>query len=328
MVRKKQLLIMLVLGCMSISMPVSASQTQLYEEKFEKGITEDEMLEEYGISSYALEATWIQAADGRWWYRHSDGSYTVSNWEYINGAWYYFDSSGWMVTGWIKLNGIWYYLNDNGVMVTGWKCISEVWYYFNASGAMQTGWKYITFPGAYDGNPYYNYFDSSGAFVTDSDYKGCSHGYASFGDYNYQTYPNNIKYYTSCSKSQNKKIQEGVSSWNNNGITHVSKTYIKSEATMLFEETTFKSANVLARTKFYINFSWTSTINGNWTKTRIYVDNDQGIISSGTMAHEVGHAFGLAHRITNQNSVMCQTRYGRKVSSPQSIDIDVLKHIY
>ena len=28
---------------------------------------------------------WIQASDGRWWYKHSDGSYTVNDWEYIDG---------------------------------------------------------------------------------------------------------------------------------------------------------------------------------------------------------------------------------------------------
>ena len=42
---------------------------------------------------------WIQSGN-RWWYRHTDGTYTVSDWELIGGSWYYFEASGWMVTGW------------------------------------------------------------------------------------------------------------------------------------------------------------------------------------------------------------------------------------
>ena len=40
---------------------------------------------------------WVQESNGRWWYKHADGSYTKYNWEYINGSWYYFNSSGRMV---------------------------------------------------------------------------------------------------------------------------------------------------------------------------------------------------------------------------------------
>lgn len=27
--------------------------------------------------------TWIQADNGRWWYKHPDGSFTANGWEYI-----------------------------------------------------------------------------------------------------------------------------------------------------------------------------------------------------------------------------------------------------
>ncbi|MGN0343001.1 MAG: CAP domain-containing protein [Roseburia sp.] len=58
--------------------------------------------------------TWIQ--DGkRWWYRHSDGSYTVNNWEQIDGKWYCFDLAGWMLSDqWIGD----YYVGEDGAMVT------------------------------------------------------------------------------------------------------------------------------------------------------------------------------------------------------------------
>lgn len=29
--------------------------------------------------------SWIQS-NGRWWYKHSDGSYTTNGWEQINGT--------------------------------------------------------------------------------------------------------------------------------------------------------------------------------------------------------------------------------------------------
>lgn len=105
-----------------------------------------------------IPGKWIQASDGRWWYRHDDGTYTKNNWEYIGGKWYYFDADGWMKTGWILVGGKWYWLSPSGDMVTGWKSIDGTWYYFNSSGAMQTGWQKV------DGIWYY--FNASGAMQT------------------------------------------------------------------------------------------------------------------------------------------------------------------
>lgn len=86
--------------------------------------------------------SWIQS-NGRWWYKHSDGSYTKNGWEKINETWYYFDSEGWMKTGWIKEYGKWYYLDDSGAMKTGLQTIGGNEYYLSTSGAMQTGWQNI-----------------------------------------------------------------------------------------------------------------------------------------------------------------------------------------
>ena len=92
--------------------------------------------------------SWIKSGS-RWWYKHSDGSYTTNGWEKINGTWYYFDSEGWMKTGWIKESGNWYYLDDSGAMKTGWCLVSGSWYYLNTSGVMQTGLQTI------EGKQYY-----------------------------------------------------------------------------------------------------------------------------------------------------------------------------
>ena len=86
--------------------------------------------------------SWIKSGS-RWWYKHSDGSYTTNGWEKIGSTWYYFDSEGWMKTGWIKEYGNWYYLDDSGAMKTGLQTIEGKQYYLSASGAMQTGWHNI-----------------------------------------------------------------------------------------------------------------------------------------------------------------------------------------
>ena len=101
--------------------------------------------------------SWIQS-NGRWWYKHSDGSYTKNGWEKINETWYYFDSEGWMKTGWFNEYGNWYYLDDSGAMKTGWCLISGSWYYLNTSGVMQTGLQTI------EGQQYY--LADSGAMQT------------------------------------------------------------------------------------------------------------------------------------------------------------------
>ncbi|MCP1102001.1 hypothetical protein [Aequitasia blattaphilus] len=88
-----------------------------------------------------IAGRWILDSNGRWWYRHNDGSYTVNGWEYINGNWFYFDSVGYMVTDWLLNGGYWYYLDlTTGAMVRGWRQIGSNWYFFNASGQMHTGW--------------------------------------------------------------------------------------------------------------------------------------------------------------------------------------------
>lgn len=104
-----------------------------------------------------VEAGWVKSGS-RWWYRHSDGSYTKSDWELINGKWYYFDASGWMVTGWKLVNNKWYYMSGSGAMVTGWQKLGKVWYYLTGSGAMATGWQKI--------NGAWYYLDTSGAMLT------------------------------------------------------------------------------------------------------------------------------------------------------------------
>lgn len=145
--------------------------------------------------STTFNGEWI-LQDSKWWYKHSDGSYTKDGWEKIGGAWYLFDSEGYMIYDWKKSGGSWYYLSDsnydgkmkigwifdkndskwyycnsNGAMLTGWQNIDSNWYYLDVSGVMQTGWIndggkfYCCYSNGvmiHDTNLYNYHFDSNG----------------------------------------------------------------------------------------------------------------------------------------------------------------------
>jgi glucan-binding YG repeat protein len=111
-------------------------------------------------------AKWIQSGN-KWWYRHSDGSYTTNDFEVIGNQKYYFDSNGYVVTGWQCISGQWYYFDSNGFYQTGEHFINGEYYYFNNQGIMQTGyaedgWEYnssgqrIVYWSSYSTNPVYH----------------------------------------------------------------------------------------------------------------------------------------------------------------------------
>ncbi|MCP1102228.1 glucan-binding YG repeat protein [Aequitasia blattaphilus] len=131
------------------------------------------------IRNITIKNQWIFDSNvGRWWYRHSNGNYTINGWEFIAGKWYYFDNLGYMCVGWRYVSGAWYYLDASGAMHTGWRQIGVTWYYFNSSGSMHIGWLqqgttwyYLSASGAMrigwlqQGAAWY-YFNSSGSMLT------------------------------------------------------------------------------------------------------------------------------------------------------------------
>ena len=116
-----------------------------------------------GFNHSQYFGSWIQS-NGRWWFKHNDGSYTSNGWEKINRTWYRFDNSGWMQTGWVK-DGSWYYLDGSGAMKTGWLKDNGSWYYLDSSGAMKTSqWFQVS-------GKYY-YVNASGELAVDTTIDG------------------------------------------------------------------------------------------------------------------------------------------------------------
>ena len=126
------------------------------------------------ISNVTKSGQWL-LKNGKWWYKHDNGTYTTNGWEYINGNWYFFDEDGWMAYDWKQYGNSWYYLgeSDDGSMKFGWLLKDSKWYYLGdfSDGAMKTGWQYIN-------NNWY-YFGTDGAMVT---------GWFNVDGYDYLTY--------------------------------------------------------------------------------------------------------------------------------------------
>lgn len=93
------------------------------------------------------------------------------------------------------------------------------------------------------------------------------------------------------------------------------------------------ASGVLAWTEFYKHGG--GSVNpdkSNWkyTYVKIYKPNfkGKGVSQKGTIAHEFGHCFGLAHNNSKPKSIMCQTAYGRSVSKAQKCDLKGINHLY
>lgn len=103
---------------------------------------------------------WV-STNGKYWYRHPDGTYTKNDFETIAGHRYYFDANGYMVTGWQKINGQDYYFNASGVMAM------NTWvgdYYLDADGTMLTNSFtpdecYVGYNGSYLRNQWFGVHD-------------------------------------------------------------------------------------------------------------------------------------------------------------------------
>ena len=66
----------------------------------------------YTLEEAPASAQWIEE-NGRWWYKHADGSCTKHAWEEIGGKWYYFNLNGamavdqWIDNSYVGVSGAW-----------------------------------------------------------------------------------------------------------------------------------------------------------------------------------------------------------------------------
>ena len=103
-------------GTVFVDSETAARYRQQYGSPIPEGVTEPGQMEAWQQSQ--IPVGWNHDGKG-WWYKNSDGSYTVSNWQLIDDMWFYFDSEGYMVTGWILWNDKYYYCTpEYGNMLT------------------------------------------------------------------------------------------------------------------------------------------------------------------------------------------------------------------
>ncbi|MBQ7173876.1 MAG: hypothetical protein IJR62_00225 [Lachnospiraceae bacterium] len=70
----------------------------------------------FSITAFAAKSgSWVQAADGRWWFQCTDGTYPHNGWEVIDNVYYYFDADGWMLADTTTPDG--YYVDASGAWV-------------------------------------------------------------------------------------------------------------------------------------------------------------------------------------------------------------------
>lgn len=158
-------------------------------------------------------------------------------------------------------------------------------------------------------------------------------------------YGKNKRYYyiVNSASSYTEQIDKAIKQWVNTtsrlGYTtslSFAKTTNRANSVLDYMVTSNReghSTGVLAWTEFYKSGNSINPSSSNWKYcyVKLYKPNFKNLSKSGkkgTIAHEAGHAFGLAHNQGNPKSIMCQTGSGRSVSSVQICDLKGINHLY
>ena len=145
---------------------------------------------------------------------------------------------------------------------------------------------------------------------------------------------NTCYWIASTASSYTTWIGNAASLWNYNGynnpihMTAVSSNY----ATHMdfyghyMADDSLLSSNTNAYTSYYNSSGVQIAPTTDYFFTRIII-NLNGNASQGTMCHEMGHSFGLAHS-SNTYSIMYVPASSRMVSSPQQCDVSAINYLY
>lgn len=161
---KKRIMVLVLAGAFSMSVPVSALAKEASVNATEgiaatdhvDGIAFTDRVEGAAVT-YRLDAAEdtadeiVRGEDGKplngWrrvkgaYYLYFQGKLFRSIWICHDGKWYYLDETGARCTGWLERKGKWYYLSTAGVRRTGWVKVDGTWYCFDENGVRQTGWR-------------------------------------------------------------------------------------------------------------------------------------------------------------------------------------------
>ena len=186
--------------------------------------------------------------------------------------------------------------------------------------------------------------DKASAYSCGSEYDGyvCCNSYHTFGHGNYLTTingtaiePRYVSIGSGFTNSHTTAINNVINSWNPQLSTSADSIFylIKQPSNCQIQILKGTLENGLfGYTHVYNKAGLGLTVNNkklpsNYSSSIIYIDTSKGYFKT-TVAHELGHAMGLAHRICNINSIMYPYIDEVKVSVPQTIDAKTVKHIY
>lgn len=148
-------------------------------------------------------------------------------------------------------------------------------------------------------------------------------------------------YVDSSASSYTSSINTGINRWTNSGyspsdfihMTAVSSNYATDVDYYAFDEEDFPVSSVTALTTYFSSSGMGTSDARPYYYTEILINKDAfasftSFEKIGTMAHELGHAFGLDENNKNTSSIMCQISSGRTVNKVSSEDYATVVDIY
>ena len=153
-------------------------------------------------------------------------------------------------------------------------------------------------------------------------------------------YTNRYYFITSSASSYEAKINAAMDSWIYTtarlGVsTSISwlRTYTQSVSVMDIYYGSYFGPTVLGATSFWIYSTQINPRTSNWGWGKIQLNQDGFSLLSdndkqGTIAHEMGHVFGLDETNNDVYSIMCQKGAGRLVYEPQVGDLRPIQQMY